>query len=305
MNPAKALAEWGPPPLLEGAHHAPSSESEALAAWSAATGIRPEASWVGAGVRDLLERVLPALDALVDEFWCPEDVYPVYAEILGARARREYSTIPQVDWGCLARGSTRSALLCPVPLSPLGRFPNGDEVAGIVDWLARSEDRYLLLDAVYTYDFPASARVLTPLLETGRAIVLFSCAKSWLVPDALGVASMTSALQTRFATRSRHAAPSDLSRIAGWLSERPDLPRFQQRAFTHEWRRLSPRIKAAAPAWEPPETGYFSVVEVPFDDLLDRHDILAVPASAFGSRSRDQSVLACLHDLVAHERGEQ
>lgn len=82
---------------------------------------------------------------------------------------------------------------------------------------------------------------------------------------------MTSALQARFATRSRNAAPSGLTRVAGWLSERLELPRFQQQAFTREWRRLAPRIKAAAPTWEPPETGYFSVIDVPFETLLDRH----------------------------------
>jgi aspartate/methionine/tyrosine aminotransferase len=304
MNPAKALAAWGPPPLPEGAHQATRSESDALAAWSATTGIRPEAAWVGAGVRDLLERVLPALDALVDEFWCPEDVYPVYAEILGARTRREYRTIPQVEWGRLAEASTRAALLCPIPLSPLGRFPTDDEVAGIAAWVARSEDRYLLLDGVYAYDFLAFARVLRPLLETARTIAFLSCTKSWLMPNTFGVALMTSTLQARLDTRSRHAAPSGLSRVAGWLSERPDLPRFQQQAFTREWRRLAPRIKAAAPTWEPPETGYFSVVDVPFETLLDRYEILAVPASVFGSSSRDHSMLACLHDLVAHERGD-
>lgn len=304
MNPAKALAAWGPASVAESTHDSVAAEREALAAWSTATGIHPEACWVGSGVRDLFERAVPAFDALVDEYWLPEDVYPVYGEIVGARRQREYATIAGVDGRRLVEASRRAALLCPVPLSPLGRFPTPDEVAGLAAWLGQSTERYMLLDAVYAYDFPALARVIAPLVETGRAVVFFSCAKSWLLPNSMGVASMTSALLARLGV-SGFAIPSGLSRVADWLARCSDLPQRQQRAFAREWRRLAPRIQAAAPNWQPPQSGYFSVVDVPFETLLREHDLLAVPATVFGSRRRDHSVLACLHDLIAHERGER
>jgi aspartate/methionine/tyrosine aminotransferase len=300
MNPAKALAAWGPSAHARGESRAAAIESDALALWSRATGLQLEAAWVGAGVRDLLERLVPAFDAVVDEFWCPEDVYRVYAEILGARMRREYRTIPDVEWNSLGRSSRRAALLCPVPLSPLGRNLDANEAAGIAAWLAESNDRYLLVDAVYAYEFEALGRVLAPLVRTGRAVVLFSCTKSWLLPGALGLGATSTLLHARITPQAPRAP--DLSLAPAWLDEHPDLPHRQQRAFAREWQRLAPRIIDAAPRWLPPETGYFSVVNVPFERLLERHDVLAVPASVFGSRSRDHSIVTCLHDLVAHER---
>ncbi|MBM4362934.1 MAG: aminotransferase class I/II-fold pyridoxal phosphate-dependent enzyme, partial [Deltaproteobacteria bacterium] len=207
-----------------------------------------------------------------------------------------------VDWARLADASRRAALVCPIPLSPLGRYPDASEMRSLAAWLAESSERYVLVDAVYAYDFRTLVRVAAPLTDTGRAIVLFSCAKAWLMPSALGVAWASASLHAELRSRVTIRPSPKPSLASSWLAARPDLPGEQQRAFSREWRRLAPRIQAASPAWAPPETGYLSVVARPFEEILERYDVLAVPASVFGSSSRAHSVVSCLHDLVEHER---
>ena len=88
------------------------------------------------------------------------------------------------------------------------------------------------------------------------------------------------------------------------LEGRPDLPRMQQEAFDREWRRLAPCLRSTSPDWQRPATGYFSVVSAPFMRLLEEHGILSVPATAFGSRRNDLSIVTCLHALVANSAGD-
>jgi hypothetical protein len=78
---------------------------------------------------------------------------------------------------------------------------------------------------------------------------------------------------------------------------------MQQNAFGLEWQRLAPRIRVTSPDWQPPVSGYFSVLSVAFERLLNEHGILAVPATVFGSSRNDLSVITCLHALAAHEEG--
>ena len=53
--------------------------------------------------------------------------------------------------------------------------------------------------------------------------------------------------------------------------------------------------------WNPPPTGYFSVLARDYLALLEEHDILAVPAAVFGSPNASISIVTCLHDLVLHD----
>lgn len=92
-----------------------------------------------------------------------------------------------------------------------------------------------------------------------------------------------------------------LGRAVAILERRPELPRLQQAAFRREWARIAPALRAAAPAWQPPETGYFALVDRDPAALLAEHGVLVVPASVFGSARRDLCIVTCLHDLVAHD----
>jgi len=299
MNPSKALAAWVPRSANASANDRGALD-RALAVWSATTGLDLKDIRAGRGVRDLLLRLFKAFDD-VEEIWLPEDVYPVYWELAGAqRPCRGFRTIPEVDWGFLRNTSGRALLVCPIPLSPLGRMPRADEVRDLAGWLGASVKRYFVADCAYSCDFSGTQGALAPLLIVERAATLWSCSRPWLLPGVLGVASMPPELASRVET-TVDPSGTGVAEAAFAITTCPDLPLRQQRAFAKGWELLSPKIRAAAPDWRPPETGYFSVVTVPFEKLLDEHDILGVPASVFGSKRSDCSVITCLHDLILHQ----
>jgi DNA-binding transcriptional MocR family regulator len=255
---------------------------------------------ISTGVREILRAALGVVCERGDELWLPNDVYPVYWDLARAAGLSPlpFTTLPTPDWSFLERTARNAIALMPMPLSPLGRWLSGSESQLLVDWLAAHEDRVLIVDAVYTYDFEASRRALDPLVETHRCVVLWSCAKSWLAPGALGVAR----IPLDWAPRIRDSVPSPdadrLHSLLGLLEGTPELPRRQAQHFRHEWSRLEPRIRSADPKWRAPTSGYFGTVALPFQALVQDHGILSIPASVFGSEREDVSVLSCLRDLA-------
>lgn len=292
MNPRKALAPWAPP-----ASSSAVGIEAALDGWRRATGRPTDCIAVGAGVRDLLTRLMPSLTLGAEEVWLPEDVYPVYWSVTTGENRHAFRTLPEVDWRFLESSAARAIALLPLPLAPLGRLPSADEVDRIVSWLNEAGERLLVVDAVYAYQLETLSVILDRLIGTGRCIVLWSCAKGWLTPDALGIAELPPSLRTLDAGA---CAPEPLARALGALETAPRLPLRQQQAFAAEWRRLAPSIQATTPQWQPPSTGYFSVVPVAFETLLSTHNLLGVPATVFGSKRHDCTVVTCLHDLMEH-----
>lgn len=296
MNPERALAAW------EGrlAARPPSGRAPTL---ERAISLWPERRSLvaGLGIRELLADLLSCERSRVDELWLPGDVYPVYAEIARAAGYepRSFATLPEPDWTFLGRTAARTAVLLPIPLSPAGRRLLPAEVDGLLRWLKRTPDAFLIVDAAYTYEFAEGRPQIDALLDTAQAAVLWSCSKPWILSRSLGLAAVPERLGPPM--RDRTAPPAALPAIVDRLERHPDLPRLQQEAFRREWSRIEPRLRALAPEWRPPETGYFSVVALPFEDLLNRFDVLGVPASVFGSTA-NLTVVTCLHDLAEHER---
>lgn len=312
MNPTQALSRW--PVLATRGGQPPSrtpSLEEVLASWARLAGEPARGGggrWlIGRGVRDLLGALLPALAATTDELWLPDDVYPVYWELAGpAAGARPFAACGPLGasaWTFLERAAPRAVVLCPLPLSPLGRMPAAPETRALARWLSQSPDRLLLVDAVYAYDPAALIAALEPLRATSRCAVLHSLAKSHLAPGALGVSWLPPSVAAHVPADALASCRPDPAAALHALTALPALPRLQAEAFARQWRRLAPAIEAACPGWRPPESGYFSLVPRPFEVLLEEHDLLAVPASVFGSPRADYAVITCLHDLVEHERG--
>lgn len=297
MNPAQALARWRHAPIEPAAEPDP---QRALAAWARAAElvIDPRRLVHGAGVRDLLTAVLACNPGR--SLWLPIDVYPVYWQIAAAAgfAAHGFATLPDLDLALT--DDPRSILVLPIPLTPAGRLLRSAERDHLQRWLAAAPERLLVVDAAYAYDHAALAPVLAELLASEQCVVLASCTKPWLCPDALGVAAAPLALAPALRARAGTLSPN-LGRAVAVLECRPELPHLQQAAFRREWARIAPRLRAAVSDWQPPETGYFAVVACDPATLLDRHAILAVPASVFGSPRRDLAVVTCLHDLVAND----
>jgi aspartate/methionine/tyrosine aminotransferase len=306
MNPVQALSPWTSTiPEKKVA----ASGAQAILAWSKATQIAlaPERTVVGRGVRELLSATFTCALKSSEELWLLDDVYPVYWELAkhSKATTRPFATLPQPNWNFLTQTAERASIVLPVPLSPLGRLPTEAEANALFRWLSGSPQRLLIIDAVYTFDFNA-ARRFTDLFLSGhgdQCIVLWSCAKTWLSPRSLGLAAVPPSLAPTLQKHVPAPAEADLRRINAVLEDRPDLCQLQQEAFDREWQRLAPHILRATPNWQPPPSGYFSVVSAPFLTLLNHHGILSVPASVFGSRHDHLSIVTCLHDLAAHEKG--
>lgn len=292
MNPAQALARWRHAPVRSAAAADP---RRGLAAWVGATGLAIAADRLaqGTGVRDLLAAALATLPGR--RLGLPVDVYPVYWQIARAAgfAPVGFSTLAGLDLAVLA---DVEVVVVPVPLTPAGRDLRADELAALQAWLAGDPRRLLIVDAAYAYDHAALAPALG-LLAGEQCVALFSCTKPWLVAEGLGVAA-----GPRGMVPALGGAPGPgLGQAVATLERQPELPALQQAAFRREWARLAPAVQAAVPGWSPPTTGYFAVVAAAAATLLADHDILAVPASVFGSARGDLSVVTCLHDLVEHE----
>lgn len=303
MNPERALASWTPARISDSP--GPAAVDAAVAAWIRATGGPPPAASVvkGRGIRDLLAGVLATLRGRIRRLDLPQDVYPVYGELAAREGipMRAFPTLSQSPRTFLEETIGSVAALLPIPLSPLGRYPRPEEIRSWIHWLQEDRTRWLIVDAAYTYDFARSRGLLEQLYSTDQAIVLWSASKPYLETKALGLAAVPEKIAGDLAGRVPAPEASSLGPLTAKLERRPHLPRLQQEAFDREWTRLAPAIRSACPDWSPPESGYFCVVNRPFRDLLDRSDLLGVPASVFGS-AQDRTILTCLHDLAEHER---
>jgi len=305
MNPVQALSTWiAKTPEL--GPQANANIDRTLLLWEEATGmaLHPARTVIGRGVRDLLAATFTSVVKKGEDLWLPEDVYPVYGKLAmdtGLTART-FPTLPRPKFDFLTHSAECATVVLPVPLSPLGRLPDKSESDALLGWLRGSPRRLLVIDAVYTFDFEKSRSFMDLFLggNGDQCIALWSCSKSWLLPQSLGIAMTPSRLAPTLADHVVPPSHSDLGKINSALESQPDLWSLQQKAFTFEWQRLAPIIRSVDRNWEPPPSGYFSVLEVPFSSLLNEHGILSVPLSVFGGKHDDFSIVTCLHDLPQH-----
>jgi aspartate/methionine/tyrosine aminotransferase len=294
MNPVKSLAHLAPAPPPGAAV----SIADVKAAWRdlfQPPGTSEQLS-LTAGVRHALRGIFALLAARGYEAWLPEDVYPVYGELAGEQGLtcKTFVTYPRLLFASRDVPAPRSFILLPSPLSPAGRRLTAVEVAMLQHWLRQDAAGRVILDAVYHFDNRIEQAALA-LWESGRAFVIHSLAKAWLAPETLGTVLTPTDAVDDLSSLLSPPCPESLRTAHHCLRERPDVPRVLQQGFDHRWRTLAPTIRAVVPAWTPPETGYFSTLPLPFEELLERHNWLTVPASVFGSRRADCSVVTCLY----------
>ncbi len=303
MNPGKALASWINVSQRVSKSLGEITPDKAIELWSELTNqyISKREVVLAKGVRDLLGGSFGHISQFISEIWIPEDVYPVYLNLTETAgfSPRSFQTLPEIQLSFLSQTGSRAAILIPIPLSPAGRWLSNQEIELLIQWL-KTGDRILLIDAVYTYDFLKSRAILKPLLATGRCSAFWSCSKSWLRSNTFGIASVpktwASSIQSNISPPSREV----LKTVISFLEVQPKLPLQQAHAFQKEWTRLSETIQTTMPKWQPPDTGYFSIVTVSHEKLLTDYNILSIPATVFGGK-KDLSVVSCLYDLTAHQ----
>lgn len=298
MNPEVALAHLRP-----GTVELPAASlEETLDRWCSTVGVSDsrERFVVGSGIRSILDGLFKFLGESIETLWLPEDVYPVYWQLSSELRRCAFATLPDVDWSVLNASGPRDALLLPSPLSPLGRPFSEEEQESLMEWLEAQPERRLILDCAYSFE-SSYRRDLGALLRSDQTIAIWSLSKPWLSRGVLGLASVTATMRDQLQSHVTSPEPSQLARAAALLGSAPTLPASLAERFGAAWARLAPVIRKACPSWTWPETGYFSILPVPYDELLARHDLLAIPASVFGSKRGDISVATCLYDIEIHD----
>ena len=297
MNPVKAL-EFVSRPMEQQKH--PVAPADLLKWWKRtfALNIEHDQITMGPGVREILQIVLECLYNEGRTLWLPEDVYPVYFELAGRLCIRPYETLVDFNLDFLENSSDTDVLLITDPLTPLGRYLQIHELEQCNEWLRKSPNRLLIIDAVYCFG-PDRLSRLNDILETDQAVVLYSLSKAWLAPHLLGVAACPRRLTKKIDGQGNGYPVDSFDKQQAYsiVTADPGRPLLLQKLFFQQWLTLEPEIRKASDDWRPPQTGYFSMIPINYNFLLQEHNMLAVPASVFGSKRENLSVISCLFDI--------
>lgn len=253
------------------------------------------------GIRHALNLIFKELARTNASLWIPADVYPVYLELALAAGIKPgtFPTLPRPQFPQLENPGHPEYLLLANPLKPLGRFLSDQECDLLADWLEGSPHRYLLIDSVY--DFSAPFHDTTrKLLLTGKAVLLHSVTKGWLWPRTFGIALLPKPypqLESDF--RNDPPPQKQLSLAEKFFSDEANLPKKVVTALDSCKNDLMRKLPAAVSksllnncSVQTPGC-YFFPTDIQADELLQRHEVIGIPASVFGAEW-DGSILSSL-----------
>jgi aspartate/methionine/tyrosine aminotransferase len=298
-NLYRALSRLIPPPILppQSTVHRCHLASE----WVERFGFHPDTSrraLISCGVRDSLSRLFHYFAGERATVWIPADNYPVYGELArtAGLTPQEFPTLPEPAWPDAAPANGPELLLITNPLKPAGRFLTAEDVKLLVQWLSAGDSRRLLLDAVYTFDTRFHPGTLQ-LLESGRTLLLHSLTKGWLHPRLFGITLVPEADAGALTPVFRVGPPpqKNLARARVLMNLHAGMPAAVSQALASGMARLHESLPFPVSAPHAPAApGYFLTVPHPWRELLETHRILGLPASTFGSRHEDLTILSSL-----------
>lgn len=253
----------------------PGSSSEAIEPFYVLDGYHVMLS---KGVRESLTEVLKYFSSLGYRIVLPSDVYPEYFNLIPKSSKiHQYAccgnkiVLPRYE-SCIS--------LVANPLIPEGRYLEMSELEYLDHWLQENKNRWLVLDNVYDY----YSRNLDYTFGSKRVIYMNSLSKVNLKPGTLGWAAckiklpgFEPSIQLKFDQTLSLSIQEGYSKA--WRSINYDLN------FTREFE------------WQAPTVGYLSIVNRNFDILLNEYGIAAVPASIFGVKNSELSVISCLSEV--------
>ena len=315
MNPFRAMDHFAAPCVVDAANKPTDADCELtklnkdlLAAWYKSTGVRLNGTPVPTlGIRSFLAAFFESFSSEDRRVWLPRDVYPTYRVIAESKGWTvdEFEILPTPNWDEQVTPDGPKVAVLPIPLSPLGRDLQLHEMEFWQQWLAGDSQRILILDTVYAYQ-PDQLLSLAALIGK-RTITAFSVSKAWLERCVFGFAEVNDALKSEFAggefpeiVLSQEEITKQRS-LLKLMHEQCDLPVRQNNRFAEQWKKQEPAILEVVSDWSIPSTGYFSILNVDYEQLYQAHGILAVPATVFGSRHKALSVISCLYDIKADD----
>ena len=258
------------------------------------------------GVRHALGLIFAEVASSGAALWLPRDVYPVYMELAHAAGIKPhlFRTLPQPHFPQHQDTGQAEFLLIANPLKPLGRFLSEQECAGLKNWLAASPNRQLIVDCVYDLGVPFHPSTRT-LAETGQAILLHSVTKGWLWPKTFGVALIGRGhLQLEITFRNAPPTQEQLALAEIFFSVEVKLPTKIMSVLNQRKEKLLAALPSAVIESFVLESSslapgcYFFPIKIQTDLLLHQHQIIGIPASAFGA-DWNGSILTSLADNFA------
>lgn len=252
------------------------------------------------GVRDSLRVIFKVLARRGATVAMPTDVYPVYLKLAIETELKTigFATFPTFEIDRILNAAAVAGahhILLPQPLKLQGRVWTDEEAATVEGWLRADEQRRLLVDGVYGLGLPLDS-VSKRLIETDQVVFLDSLSKGWLHEKVFGVAVIPERDVGVYTPSFRELSPTPSKLfVANELLRRfLDVPCQIDRELDTRRKALQNRISRTQRQSLPVESGYLVAVECSSEQLLKQHAILAIPASAFGSRLTEWSVASAL-----------
>jgi aspartate/methionine/tyrosine aminotransferase len=263
---------------------------------------------VSEGVRHGLRTIFRVLAATGQAVAIPSDVYPVYWQIAAEAgvAAVPCDTFPRFDVESVLSGvaaSGASVALLPCPLKLHGRAWTLAEAASARRWLTERSDRRLILDGVYSFGRRIDD-VTRSLLDTAGVLYLDSLSKGWLHEHVFGAAIVPADDVELYQDAFRRQVPrqSQLALARHLLDAHANFPRQLDVALATARAGLLETLTGAGLTCDPPQNGYFAVVERSAEQVLDRCGLLTIPVSVFGAPDVQESP-RCLASALPIPRG--
>ena len=231
------------------------------------------------GVRALLQELFKYFTKLDYQLNIPEDVYPEYFNLTPMNARvfhyascrREKFDFSEDEF-CIS--------LIANPLIPEGRYLTKAELLVLDDWLLENNNCWIIFDTVYDYCLHS----LDFEFRSNNIIFVNSLSKINLTPAA-----------------------------SGWALSKTKLPGFEpvpvleldqelisaiQNEYARAWKIINNKFYIGKEFnWQPPSVGYLSLINKNFKLLLSEYNLAAIPASIFGVKGDEFSVISCLSEV--------
>ena len=228
------------------------------------------------GVRELLKELFIYFTKMNYQLLLPEDIYPIYfglgpdnADII------KYTTYQQQKYALPDK--SKSVLLVTNPVIPEGKYISTTQLENINTWLNDDENRWLIMDCVYDY----KGSSLTYDFDSCNVIYLNSLSKVALTPSLYGWAVSNIELPGFKETKKKIMKVTHAS--------------FLQKLYESAWHSLLPKLTDIDTLWKVPEVGYLTTINIDYQSLM-KHGIAGLPASVFGIKQKNVSVISCLSE---------
>lgn len=254
---------------------------------------------ISSGVRDSLARVFRYYSQADARVWLPEDNYPVFGDLArdAGLAPETFPTLQRIDLPEDNSEDGPEILLLTNPIKPAGRWLDTENIGKLRTWLAGGSERRLLIDTVYTFGTRFDPGTLE-LLGTGKTILLHSLTKGWLSPRLFGIALVPEPDWQQMAPLFRENPPSQtaLAHARQLMGQQQNLPEQVAGALLS----AAAELKSVMPAilqtdLESGPARYLFPVAGNWLELTRQNRILGLPASAFGSKRDDITILSSLN----------